>query len=89
MDPRNSNRNLGWRGTVEALCSVRSERGILLSMMNIYPNYRWALANLIVLQIHAAVRSYFSCILLNIWSENPNGRGHSEDIGIDGKIIFE
>jgi hypothetical protein len=28
MDPRNWNRNLGWRGTVEALCSVRSERGI-------------------------------------------------------------
>jgi hypothetical protein len=28
MDPRNWNKSLGWRGTVEALCSVRSERGI-------------------------------------------------------------
>jgi hypothetical protein len=27
-DPRNWNRSLGWRGTVEALCSVRSGRGI-------------------------------------------------------------
>jgi hypothetical protein len=28
MDPRNWNRIFGWRGTVEALCSVRSERVI-------------------------------------------------------------
>jgi hypothetical protein len=54
MDPRNWNRILGWRGTVEALCSVRSERGInnnnnnnnvmkwlncYDSLMNIY--FRW------------------------------------------------
>jgi hypothetical protein len=28
MDPRNRNRSLGWRGTVEALCTVQTERGI-------------------------------------------------------------
>jgi hypothetical protein len=24
-----------------------------------------------------------------IWSENLNGRDHSEDLGIDGKIVLE
>jgi len=23
------------------------------------------------------------------WSENPKGRGHSEDLGVDGNIILE
>jgi hypothetical protein len=25
---------------------------------------------------------------LIFWSENPKGRGHSEDFGVDGKIII-
>jgi hypothetical protein len=28
MDPRNWNRSLRWQGTVEALCSMQSKRGI-------------------------------------------------------------
>jgi len=23
------------------------------------------------------------------WSENPKGRGHSEDLSVDGRIILE
>jgi hypothetical protein len=26
---------------------------------------------------------------INVWSENVKGRGHSEDLGVDGKIITD